>query len=292
MNQLPTMRDECESVNCIICGRDDTSVFLEGPGAVRIVKCRNDGLLYLNPRPKLSSIHDIHTRYVRADNLDMFSGYRQEVLAREAAIIKRFKPSGKLLDIGCATGTFFEGFVGGAWNVYGVEPSPLGVELAKKEHGADVYCGTLVQARYPSEFFDVVSILDTLFYSVDPAVDLREIRRILKKDGLLAVEIPGLTYRLFRDRGPLCWLLDRKWRRMTTDSWHLYYFSPLNLRRMVEKCGFEVKSTFPCQASFGRGRLASAVNRLHFALARGLFSITSGRVSIAGKELYLASKRT
>jgi SAM-dependent methyltransferase len=220
----------------------------------------------------------------------MFTLFRREVLRREAEAIKSMKSGGNLLDIGCATGTFFENFIGPTWHLYGVETSPLGVELAISHYGAEVFCGTLREAGYPSAFFDVVSILDTLYYIPDPRAELMEIKRILKDDGLLAIEIPGLTYRLLRDRGPVCWVLDGKWSRLSPESWHLYYFSPSTLNLLLTSVGFRVIKVIPEQASLGRGEFLRILNDLHFALARLLFKITAGRFSFASKELYLAMK--
>lgn len=284
------MDNQFERANCIICGKDDTRLFIRGTGPAHIVSCRNDGLLYMNPRPKSNRVREFHSRFVRKDNLDLFTLYRQEILRREAEAIKKIKPGGNLLDIGCATGTFFENFPDRTWHLYGVDTSPLGVEIARTRYNADVFCGILLEAQYSAGSFDVVTVIDTLYYMSDPKAELIEIRRILKDDGLLALEIPGLTYRLFRERGPLCWLLDRKWIRGFKDSPHLYYFSPRTIRLLLEEVGFRVIKVIPEQASLGRRGLARALNDIHFALARLLFTATAGVLSIAGKELYLAVK--
>jgi hypothetical protein len=44
------------------------------------------------------------------------------------------------------------------------------------------------------------------------------------------------------------------------------------------------------QASLSGGQIARLMNGLHFALAKSLFRMTAGRLSIAGKEFYLAVK--
>lgn len=235
-------------------------------------------------------MREFHTQYVRDDNLDMFTLFRREILRREAEAIKRMKRGGHLLDIGCATGTFFENFMDSRWHLYGVETSPLGVELAKSRYDAQVFCGTLREANYPTGFFDVVTVLDTLYYFADPRAELAEMHRVLKRNGLLAIEIPGLTYTLLRDRGPVSYALNGKWSRMSTDSWHLYYFSPSTLKLLLKSVGFRMIGMIPEQASLGRGGLLRMLNDLHFALARLLFRVTAGRFSIAGKELYLAMK--
>src|SRR5215472_6445401 len=123
--------DRLEYVNCILCGRNHVEPAIRTAGAAVIVKCRNDGLLYMNPRPEVSSVRAFHTRFVREDNIEIFDGYRRKILQREARAIKRIKPAGNLLDIGCATGTFFESFQSRAWRLYGVDSSPMGVEATR-----------------------------------------------------------------------------------------------------------------------------------------------------------------
>lgn len=281
---------EVECVQCILCGENNTRIFFREQGPAAVVKCRNDGLLYLNPRPRVQRVRTVHKRYVREDNLEIFRGFRREVLQREANVIKMLKSGGRLLDVGCATGTFFENFRNREWDLYGVETSPLGVGLSSTQYQANVVCGTIQEACYPSNFFDVVTVLDALYYSPDPKSDLAEIRRVLKDDGILAIEIPGLSYRLLRARGPLCWILDRQWRRMSTESWHLYYFSPSHMNLLLQQSGFNVTHMIPEQASVGRAGLLYTLNRIHFWMARLLFKASFGRISVAGRELYLAVK--
>ena len=284
------VNDDLEFVKCNICQRDETDVFLRDNSPVQFVTCRHDGLLYMNPRPRVESVRRFHTRFVRDDNLAFFSDYRRGVLEREAAAVKAFKSGGNLLDVGCATGTFFENFALPDWRTYGVDTSPLGSSLARDAHKASVFCGTVREANYSSLFFDVISMLDTLYYCPDPYAELVELRRILKDDGLLAIEIPGYAYSLLRDKGPICWMLDRTWMRGFTKTRHLYYFSPQSLRLLLQRAGFRIIKVIPEQASLGGHSLVRLLNEMHFALARTVFSITRGMLSVAGKEIYLAAK--
>jgi hypothetical protein len=113
----------------------------------------------------------------------------------------------------------------------------------------------------------------------------------MKGDGLLAVEIPGFTYRLFREYGPLCYVLDGKWARAYATPSQLYYFSPRTIQTMLAAAGFRVISFVPEQASIAReSRIKATLSRLHLGLARGVFKATGGKASIAGKEFYLAVK--
>jgi hypothetical protein len=117
-----------------------------------------------------------------------------------------------------------------------------------------------------------------------------EIRRVLKDEGLLAVELPGYLYSVWREKGVLCWLLDGQWIRGFDATHRLYYFSPATTKLLLERTGFRWLRMLPEQASLrGRGA-ARALNEIHFALARLLFRASAKRVSLAGKELYLATK--
>jgi SAM-dependent methyltransferase len=244
----------------------------------------------MNPRPTTEAVRKFHTTFVRNDNLEMFDRYRRDILSREAEAVKRLKAGGNLLDIGCATGVFLENFGEVNWRLFGVDTTSLGANIVRAKQRAEVFNGTVAEAQYPGGFFDVVSILDTLYYDPDPRATLIEIRRVLKDDGLLAVEVPGFVHTLLRNSGPLCWLLDRRWTKGFIGSYHLYYFSPRSLRLLLEAAGFRVLKMIPEQASLNRRGLLRALNELHFFLVRLLFKVSGGRSSVAGKELYLAVK--
>ena len=279
-----------EKVNCLLCDGDATDTLVADGSPGRIVRCKNDGLVYVSPRPTDSHIRAFHHQFVRQDNLDLFDSYRRRTLRKEAHIIQRLKRPGTLLDIGCATGTFLEQFTAPPWRLHGVEPSPVGAELARTRAGADVFCGLSREAVYPSKYFDVVTVLDAFFCFSTPRRELAEIRRILKDDGLLAIEIPGFRYRKFRDRGLICYLADGRWSRISPRNSDLYYFSPATFKTLLDNAGFRIRQVIPQQAPTRRNPLLQCLNRLHFNLNKGLFAITLGRTSFAAKEMYIVEK--
>jgi len=284
------MAESFERVPCLLCGGEDTRVVSRGKGPAQLVRCCRDGLVFLNPRPPAASLREFHSRFVRADNLELFDRHRREILRREAEAVKQLVAGGNLLDIGCGTGVFFDYFPLDSWQLFGVDTAALGVQQSRKNPGARVFQGSLAEAQFPSHFFDVVTVLDTLYYTPHPRAELREVRRILKEDGLLAVEIPGLTYTFLRAKGPLCWLLDGRPSPGLANSQHLYHFSPATIRRLLESAGFRLVRMIPEQASLAGGSARRLLNGLHFRVAQAVHRGTCGRISIAGKELYLASK--
>jgi SAM-dependent methyltransferase len=285
--KMSSVDSQLEYVSCLLCAKEDTTVFSRGAGSTQVVRCRNDGLLYRNPRPAPEVLKKFQTEFVPKAGLEWFAR-RQKVLKRYAESIQKIKSNGNLLDIGCATGNFFQNFSAPGWHLYGIDPSPVGAELARATYGAEVSCGTLRDVMFPAGFFDVVTVMDALYYSPDPRIELAEIRRILKKDGLLAVEIPGLMSFRLRDKGILCWLLNQKWVREFAVPGHLYYFSPGAIRILLRSTGFRLDKMC-IGPSVSTSTMGQAAHEIYFLLAWLVFQATAGRVSIAGRELYLAT---
>lgn len=56
-----------------------------------------------------------------------------------------------------------------------------------------IYIGKVEDAKYPDEYFDVIFSSSLFYYLTNPLAHLLEIKRILKKDGLIVIKgIPNL----------------------------------------------------------------------------------------------------
>jgi len=139
--------------------------------------------------------------------------------------ITRYKKSGRLLDIGCATGTFLRGARNhGNWDLYGVEINEHAAQVARM-HGINVRLGTLEQSGFEDAFFDVVTLWDVLEHLHNPASTLREIYRIIKSDGILVIRVPNA----------ISWdakIFGRYWAGLDSPR-HLYVFTPKTLDALL-----------------------------------------------------------
>jgi 2-polyprenyl-3-methyl-5-hydroxy-6-metoxy-1,4-benzoquinol methylase len=206
----------------------------------RLVRCRRCGLVYQNPRPTLAEMgqhypqeYEPYTDYAsqRQVNPLLRRAYAYGINKR-CRFVTEHKKNGKLLDIGCAAGTFLLGMrAQPGWEVEGVEPSAATAELAR-QHGLKVFTGTLEEAHYPSGSFDAVTMWDVLEHVHDPAATLAEIRRVLKPGGILLVRVPNLASWDAR-------LFGRSWAGLDAPR-HLFVFTPQTLRRMLRDQGLQV----------------------------------------------------
>ncbi len=233
-----------ERVNCDLCGADDAEPLLEEKdrlhhieGTFTLVRCRQCGLMYLNPRPTPEEMVRYYPQeympYTPACDhpsplLRLDRRYGQ--VKRRRAVIARAGKPGRILDVGCAAGLFLDEMRRAGWESYGVEINEQAARYGQERLGLNISVGTLREAAFPDRFFNVVTLWNVLEHLHRPQETLTEIARITRPDGWLIVTIPNpdsIEARLF---GP-CWL-----------GWdaprHLYIYTQETLGRALERAGF------------------------------------------------------
>ena len=101
----------------------------------------------------------------------------------------------RILDAGCGDGRFLSELKNrGAINLYGIDYSERAVSFAKIFiPEANIQIGDLFSLPYKDGFFDVIFLIEVLEHIQLDKVNsvLKELRRVLKKDGELVVTVPS-----------------------------------------------------------------------------------------------------
>ena len=236
-----------ETVGCMFGHQDVPELAFEGNDRLgqsqdtfRIMRCSTCGLLFVSPRPTPTEITQYYPyeKYqpfdvAIADKPWLHRRHSSYIQNKRCRFVERAKTGGRLLDVGCATGNFLAQIrERGNWEVYGVEISREAVEYARQRLHLNVFHGTLEEAHHSSDFFDVVTMWSVLEHLHDPLETLREVRRILRPDGILGLVVPfgdSLDAHLF---GPHWGLLD--------PPRHLYTFNRATLEQLLTRAGFEI----------------------------------------------------
>lgn len=248
---------------CPLCAGTVSQLWMDQSKPTHYNRCRSCGTVYASPyAPPEERFAWLDEHFSAGDLAEQNAAYRQPALAVEAELIKHHKTTGRLLDIGCNLGDFFAGFPDPAWQRFGVELSPSAAAHAAKTYQAEVFVGQLQEAAYPSDAFDLVTMIDMFYYLDDPVSDLHEVGRIVKPDGLLALEITGQRYQFLRSRGPLCWLAEKRWTRLDSASPYLHWPSPQGMQRVLERAGLRVIAWYPVP------HITSGNAIIRFALSR------------------------
>lgn len=210
-------------------------------------KCLNCGGRYVFPQPSPAEL----LAHFQKDNTNgralerKFELNRGKVLSRIAHYIQRRQQKGTILDVGCATGLFLERFLRDpGWEAWGLELTPSVAEKAA-EKGVRIFQGNIQQAHFAENSFDVISVLDALYYFPEPCRDLAEFRRILTPDGLLVLELPLAASRIWRTSTTMGRLFSGSRRPLMQSSDHLFYFSPKSVALLLARCGFRVEDILP-----------------------------------------------
>jgi len=151
---------------------------------------------------------------------------------------------GKVLDLGSADGVFSKVILtrSGAKKLVGMDVVQSSVDWANKKWGKDgkmqFIVGDAHKLPFKAATFDAVFSLEMLEHVHNPLKVLREVRRVLKKDGYVVFLVPS-DNTLFR----IVWFL---WLHFYPRGWvwretHIQTYRNNYLPEVVKKAGFEIK---------------------------------------------------
>ena len=229
-----------ESVKCAICS-SDKSVLFHNKDSFNIVKCVNCELVYVSPRLTFEELEEFYaTSYY-----EYVDSYDHDLRRRKGAIkwIRKYKSSGKLLDIGCSVGSMLEA-AKKYFDPLGIDVAEWSLEEARKRN-LNVLNGTLDDLKFEKETFDVITFTEVIEHIHDPVSFLKEVNRVLKPEGVIYITTGNIDgFRARRD--------GNKWYYLTP-QYHIYFFSPKTIRKILKQSGFEVLEIgglFPLQEMF------------------------------------------
>lgn len=180
-------------MNCPACGGHDATVrYLLGSHTA--VSCDDCGLLYngdfLNAGPLAEVFSESYYRDVQSEGFDhVFDGERDDpsapIYAMGMDIVESVAGTSRVLDIGCAFGSFLDIAKARGWRVAGVEPSAYSSRFARDNRGHEVFTGTLTESPYGPEEFDLVTFWDVIEHVVEVTETVRHAAGLLKPGGIM-----------------------------------------------------------------------------------------------------------
>ena len=111
-------------------------------------------------------------------------------LANKLKLINNCAPKkGFLLDIGAGTGDFLLTAKNNGWDTIGFEPNSKAKEIAQKK-GINF---TEKTADLQDHSFDVITMWHVLEHVLDLEIQIKELKRLVKKDGTIIVAVPNFN---------------------------------------------------------------------------------------------------
>ncbi len=171
-----------------------------------------------------------YKKYHRDSTYQENESHFKNIFKKRFNIIKKIVKKGCVLDIGASTGTMLDIFKKEGFETWGVEPS----ESAKiaKEKGHKILKEYFEDAKLSSNCFDVVIMNHTLEHLEDPDLILKKINKILKKDGVLLIDVPNAG-------GIASKILGKRWPYRLPEE-HKHQFTKKTLTGIFKKAGFNI----------------------------------------------------
>jgi SAM-dependent methyltransferase len=211
-------------------GANDAALHEFGVYAVR--RCARCGLVRLSPRPRESSLEEFYGRdYFSGEHGAGYDRYDEDralyerTFARRLKLIRRFKPRGRLLDIGCGFGYFLNVARRAGYEPHGLDLSAYAVERSRSLSLGTVQQGSLAPGLYPEKHFDVITMFDLFEHVYRPREFARTLHGITKDDGVIVITTPNQRSLLARASG-------KSWVSYKIPE-HVFYYTPETLRRTV-----------------------------------------------------------
>lgn len=222
---------------CDICTSATYNHYFDRDDGQTVVKCKNCGFCYLNPKPDQQYLDSIYMKrsYFKNDTTtigysDYFS-YQQEnmfwqIMKKKILKLSKLKIS-TCLDIGCASGDFLqlmtrEGAIG-----YGVELSPHAAKLARNKNLV-IYNKKFEDIHF-QDHFELITLFDVIEHVESPTLFMKKVYSLLNPDGLVVITTPNL--KKFNLDGS-------QWLGFTSSHEHLYFFTPETIKRLLAQSGF------------------------------------------------------
>ena len=233
-------------------------------GKYTVINCKSCKFIHIHPIPSNKELHAFYKNdYYQKTKPNYIQGNEKEIQYLNYTFDEKLdilesllsSKSKRVLDIGSGPGFFLRRAKQRGWQILGIEPSPIAYNYSKKQN-----VPTIQKFFYEVNFkeigkFDAIHIYDVLEHVNDPISVIKKSHSLLKKGGIIVVEVPN-------DFNPLQKLvqnvLNKKeyWITLSAESRnsgifdHLNYFDFSSISYTLNRAGFKIilkESTFPLE---------------------------------------------
>lgn len=231
----------CQSKSKLVFKGDDNLHNL--PGNFQILICNNCKLQRTSPRPVSESIGFYYpdqygpymdTIYKENNNNKGLKSYISKILGMKYRTLPNVK-IGKMLELGCAAGSYMEFAKSKGWDVEGIEFSPKAASIARLK-GFKVHTGTVEDAPRPSKAYDIIVAWMVMEHLHEPHLVLRKLKKWISPNGYFVFLVPdanSISRKVFKDLS-----FD------TQLPTHLFHYEPESLKILLKNNGWEITRIF------------------------------------------------
>lgn len=230
-------------MKCKICQSNNSKVIR---GKLRydikrdVLKCQDCGFVCLAEANKDEYYQSDEYRKNYGPNLnkasnsqeifDTYFPFQSEMIKEIESVLKS---DTKIFDLGCSTGHFLEALKEKVGLRVGLELDQAAVDFIKNNFDFKVYDRPIEEVEIVEGPFDVITSFQVLEHIEDPLKFLQALKKILKPDGYLYIEVPNLNDALlsvYKIKG---------YENFYYREPHLSYFNKQSFEKLLNQSGFK-----------------------------------------------------
>jgi 2-polyprenyl-3-methyl-5-hydroxy-6-metoxy-1,4-benzoquinol methylase len=200
---------------CPICNSENLRGYAidtirKGPHISR-VQCKSCKLVFANPMADEAELEAYYTHYYEKDHyeaigyksliLEHFSrikGLQSDTIRNEARYLDRLVSGSKFLDVGCGLGLGLAYANQLGCDLYATEFDQGALDFVSNHFDVKTFKGDVWSANFAEDMFDFVYISHVIEHVLDPRAYIREMKRIVKPGGIIAVGTPDISSNLYK----------------------------------------------------------------------------------------------
>jgi 2-polyprenyl-3-methyl-5-hydroxy-6-metoxy-1,4-benzoquinol methylase len=232
--------------NCPLCGSSSTkaiySRYFQGR-TWALVRCRHCGLHFTQPAPSSDQITrfysgDYHSELRTPNVTERLYGPKY---GRYLQWLQQFQPSGRVLDVGCATGLLVRMLCDCGYQAEGIEIDTETARWGRQYYGVTIHSVPLEECFMQTGTFDAVMLTDIVEHTRDPLEFLRNIGQLLVVGGYALVTFPDILSAESRYFRLLARLTGRPWLwGCCRTPKHIWEFTKPTASTCFERAGFQI----------------------------------------------------
>lgn len=246
------MSKRVQYTNCPVCGADEIEEklividFTVSKERFPIAICYSCTAMFTQNIPDASSIapyykseeYISHTNTSKGFVNQLYQTVRKRTIRQKRRLIEHHTnlKQGSLLDVGSGTGVFVSAMQQHGWQVTGLEPDADARKVASEINGIEL--GDISSFyQLPNNSYDAITLWHVLEHVHDLHGYMTKLKSLLKEKGKLFIAVPNYTCKdavIYRENWA-AWDVPR----------HLYHFSPVSMKKLVEKHGLRIEGSKP-----------------------------------------------
>ena len=237
---------------CTIC-QEWRGEILYSRNRICVIRCKNCGLFYSDVQPLTPIEYEEQSQFNIESGqsylLDVYDQKTQAWLNYYSAWLNRLGKwvhGKKLLDIGCGAGHLVYAACLSGWDAYGLDIDSSVIAYGKEKFGLkERLIATSLDQINNLNSFDLITLFSVIEHVNDPFLLIKQVDRILRINGVLLIKTPSQASLVTRLNWILFSLTGGKYDFDLYNREHLYRFSPITLKLLLEKSGYCVISIIP-----------------------------------------------